>query len=278
MRAEIADLDWPPDLLDDEEQDEPLAGQDHNLTIQNLHFPLYARLRGPRCFVASELRVHRNRADLRDYLEPDILVAFDVPDKVRRRYLIWEEGKAPDLVLEVLSPSSEDNGDLDRKWRWYRQEGVREYVVLDPSGEFPAQPRLQAWRFRDQSGLGPVAYEAPAAGETLWSALIPFGWRVVDNWVRVVDRETGEVCPTLWEVEPQLRAAVQARQEAQERALRAEERAQLAQERAQVAEEQVRLAAARARLAEEQATAEAAARQRLEAELARLRRQIEEGR
>jgi len=76
----------------------------YGLTIDNLHFPLYARLRGPDCFVASELRVHRDPRNLRDYREPDILVALGVADAVRPRYDLWVEGKAPDLVLEVLSP------------------------------------------------------------------------------------------------------------------------------------------------------------------------------
>jgi hypothetical protein len=42
MSVDIAPIEWPADLLDDEEQDEPLAGQDHSLTIQNLVYPLYA--------------------------------------------------------------------------------------------------------------------------------------------------------------------------------------------------------------------------------------------
>lgn len=32
MRADIAELDWPPDLFDSAEPDEPLAGQDHCAT------------------------------------------------------------------------------------------------------------------------------------------------------------------------------------------------------------------------------------------------------
>ena len=103
-----------------EEDDEPLAGQDHELTIQLLFLPLYARLRGPRCFVASVLRVYRNPQDLRDYREPDVLVALDVPDQIRPGYALWLEGKAPDLVIEVLSPDSFENRDLTTKRTWYR--------------------------------------------------------------------------------------------------------------------------------------------------------------
>ncbi|MGI8915232.1 MAG: Uma2 family endonuclease [Chloroflexota bacterium] len=256
MSIDTAQIEWPADLLDDEEQDEPLAGQDHVLTIQNLVYPLYGRLRSSACSVASELRVHRDPRDLHDYREPDILVAFGVPDRIRRRYLIWEEGKAPDLTLEVLSPSSFENGDLTRKRDWYRKEGVREYIVLDPSGEFAPEPRLQTWRFHDlanpaSDGMQHVLADADGV---LRSALIPFGWVVDGDWVRVVDLHTGELFPMFWDLEPLLQAELRQRQQLQTALQQAEERAQAATERAQ---------------------AEAHARRELEAEIVQLRRQLD---
>ena len=272
MRAEIAALDWPAeDLFDSEEQDEPLAGQDHSDTIDSLSYPLRGRLASTHCYVAAELRVHRNPLDLRDYKEPDILVALGVPDWVRPRYELWTERKAPDLVIEVLSQSSVENMDLTEKKDWYRREGVREYVVLDPSGDFAPEPRLQAWRLGDQPDGSADVHRVAAAGGTLWSELIPFGWRVVGDWVRVVDQETGELFPMIGEVEPQLRREVALRREAQARAQQAEEGERLAVEQARMAWAREQLAVERMRLAEERADREAAARQALEAELARLR-------
>ena len=292
MRAGMATLDWPvEDLFDSEEQDEPLAGQDHRDTIDSLTYPLRGRLAGPDCYVAAELRVHRDPRNLRDYQEPDVLVALGVPDRVRPRYDLWLEPKAPDLVIEVLSPSSSDNKDLTEKKEWYRQEGVREYVVLDPSGDFAPEPRLQSWLLGARADGGGL-HRVPGAGEALWSELIPFGWRVVDNWVRVVDQASGELFPLIGDVEPQLRREVELRraaqreaQEAQEQARRAEEQAHLAIEQARLATERERLARqaaqealererlarSEARQALERAEREAATRQALEAELARLR-------
>jgi Uma2 family endonuclease len=258
MRAEIATLDWPDeDLFDSEEQDEPLAGQDHSDTIDSLTYPLRGRLSGPECYVAAELRVHRDPGNMRDYREPDILVALGVADRVRPRYELWVEHKAPDLVVEVLSPSSWDNKDLTEKKDWYRREGVREYVVLDPSGDFAPEPRLQAWRLGDRADGGADVHRTSDGERPLWSELIPFGWRVVEGWVRVVDRATGEVFPWITDVEPQLRREVQLRRAAQEQA-------RLAQEQARLAEEQ-------AIQWQERAEREAAARRALEDELARLR-------
>ena len=277
MQIETATLDWLPDLFDSEEQDEPLAGQDHADTIDSLSYPLRGRLSGPQCFIAAELRVHRDPANLRDYREPDILVALGVPDRVRPRYDLWVERKAPDLVIEVLSQSSLENKDLTDKRDWYRLEGVLEYVVLDPSGDFAPEPRLQAWRLGRRADSRADRHRLAEDG-TLWSELIPFGWRVVDNRVRVVDRATGELFPWITDVEPQLRREVALRQVAQEEARTAQEEARTAQEEARLAGERERLAQVETRLAREdvrlaseQAKREAMARQALEEEIARLR-------
>lgn len=278
MRAEIATLDWPAeDLFDSEEQDEPLAGQDHVDTIDSLSYPLRGRLSGPDCYVAAELRVHRDPNNLRDYREPDILVALGVADRVRPRYDLWGESKAPDLVIEVLSPSSVDNKDLTDKRDWYRREGVQEYVVLDPSGDFAPEPRLQAWRLGDRPDGSADVHRSSNGEQPLWSELIPFGWRVVDGWVRVVDRVSGEVFPWITEVEPQLRREVELRRAAQREAQEAHERARLAEERAVQAEE--REQQARAELAME-AARHAVEQARLEQEhaeaIAQLRRRLAE--
>ncbi len=277
-----------PTYVDSEEQDEPLAGQDHRLTIDAIYHALNTRLSGPDCFVAAELRVHRNPRSLRDYKEPDVLVALGVEDLVRERYIIPDEGKAPDLVIEILSPSSEENSDLDEKVRWYAKEGVREYVVADPSGKFADEhPRLQ--RFRLEAGADLPAELADADG-VLRSRLVPFGFTVHDNGVRVVDLATGELLPTPKESEQRRLTAEREAREAQARAWAAEAQAQAAAEQARAAltdadraraeareaEAQQQAAEAQARAAEVQAQAAQARAADLEAELARLHRLLDE--
>ncbi len=258
MQSDTVQLLSPELPREDEEQDEPLAAQEHGLTIDNLHYPLYARLCGPTCSVAEEIRLYRDAEGVRrqDYCAPDVLVALGVPDRVRPRYVIAEEGKAPDLVIEVLSDSSLDNGDLERKRDWYRREGVREYVVVDPLGKFAPEPRLQAWRFRDASGRArPEPVHVIAAPDAvLRSEVVPFGWAVRDGWVRLVDLPTGEALPALWEVDRRLRAEMLERLALQQ---------------------QMQAALDRAQAAEEQAQREAEAREVLEREVERLRRELD---
>ena len=69
-------------------------------------------------------------------LIPDVMIAFgvNVADIIARRgYSIEEQGKAPEFVLEVASPST-GRRDEERKREEYQEYGVREYWRFDPSG------------------------------------------------------------------------------------------------------------------------------------------------
>ena len=149
--------------------------------------------------------------------------------------------------------------------------------MVDPSGQFAPEPRLQAWRFGDLAapGSGGESHVLADADGVLRSRVIPMGWVPRGEWVRLVDLTTDELLPLPWELEPRLREEIDARQEAQEQARQAAEQARRAEERARRADEQ-------ARRADERAATDAAARQQVEAqlhalevELARLRRQLE---
>ncbi len=83
--------------------------------------------------VAMELAVYYRRDDNDLWLQPDVQVVFGVSPENRRSYRTWEEGKAPDFVLEVASPATADR-DADHKVREYARMGVREYWRLDPEG------------------------------------------------------------------------------------------------------------------------------------------------
>lgn len=68
---------------------------------------------------------------------PDVLVSLDVtaPENVRekkhRSYMIWEFGKAPELVLEIVSNKKGD--ELAGKMKKYARLGIEYYVVFDPT-------------------------------------------------------------------------------------------------------------------------------------------------
>ena len=91
----------------------------------------YSHLRGAgkgsSCRVFYELDVRLN-AEKRDdtVVRPDLVVVCD-PSKITKNSI---KG-APDLVIEVLSPSTSKH-DLRRKFAKYREAGVKEIWYVDP--------------------------------------------------------------------------------------------------------------------------------------------------
>ena len=67
---------------------------------------------------------------------PDLLVAFNVDPaahRARNGYLIPEQGKPPDFVLEVASESSKERDEVDKRAAYARM-GVPEYWRFDDTG------------------------------------------------------------------------------------------------------------------------------------------------
>ena len=207
-------------------------------------------------YVSGNIFVYYEPGNLSMTVSPDILVAFGVERRKRRSYRTWEEGKAPDFVLEVLSPSTWQR-DLDKR-KTYARLGVREYFVFDPTGEH-IEPVLQGYRldwgrYEPLAGLGPLAVRSRVLGLDLW----------VDSQrdLRMRDAETGENLRSAEESEAkwrearaQLEESETGRREAQARleeseAGRREAQARLEESEAGRREAQARAERAEARLAE----------------------------
>ena len=95
-------------------------------------------------YVSGDLLIYYEEGNPRVSIVPDVFVVFGVEDRKRGNYKVWEEGKGPDFVLEVASPSTWRE-DVERKPGVYAGLGVREYFLFDPTGEHYT-PRLQGYR------------------------------------------------------------------------------------------------------------------------------------
>jgi Uma2 family endonuclease len=98
----------------------------------------------PQVFVAGNMFIYYVPRNRRKHVSPDVFVVRGVQkDKPRKKYLLWEEGKGPDLVIELTSTSTRAE-DLKKK-RLYREVlGVSEYVMFDPYAEY-LQPPLKGF-------------------------------------------------------------------------------------------------------------------------------------
>ena len=86
----------------------------------------------PKVFVAGNLLWYPVEGKPKIRTAPDALVAFGRPKGRRGSYKQWEEeGIAPQVVFEVLSPGNRF-GEMLRKFQFYKRHGVEEYYIYDP--------------------------------------------------------------------------------------------------------------------------------------------------
>ncbi len=223
---------------------EPMADNDQQYQcITSIRFGLEQYYReNLQVYVGADLLIYYEEGDPGKSVAPDVFVSLGVPKGMRRRYLIWAEGKSPDVVFEFASLRSW-RADLGWKRGLYQGLGVQEYFLFDPGGEY-FRPPLQGYRLEGQvyralepldSGRGERGLHSEVLGLELW--MQPDGGEDMPYVLRLYDPARDAWLPTP-EGEAEARRAAEAR----------------------AAEEAVARRTAEARLAE------------LQAELERLRR------
>jgi Uma2 family endonuclease len=115
--------------LPSEDPEEPgLPDEFHDLQPQLLSRTLQLRhYTQDQCFTASDLNLYYDAEHLRWYKRPDWFLVVGVPRlyegrDLRRSYVVWQEGQVPQVVVEFLSPGTEQE-DLGR--------------FYDPSAQIP---------------------------------------------------------------------------------------------------------------------------------------------
>ena len=119
---------------------------------------------------------------------PAVFAVIGVPNRDRSWYLLWQERKAPDFVLEITSRTTrgEDQG---RKRELYRALGVKEYWQFDPTGDYP-EPPLQG-RELIAGGYVRMPGREPADGVlALESGVLGLELHVTANGLRYYDPVT----------------------------------------------------------------------------------------
>jgi Uma2 family endonuclease len=253
----------PPLPTEDElpyDDGEPLESARHRQQMDLLIDALHQWLEAHRdAYAAGNMFVHfwDERGQRRDFRGPDVFVALETSPRERKSWVVWQEGKAPDVVIELLSESTAKHDKTTKKAFYQDCLGVREYFWYDP---FDSQ---------DLAGfvLADTTYEpiAPDPRGRLISPLLGLAlarWRgkyqgVEATWLRW-ETPDGRLLPT--RAEAQAQRADQEAQHAKQEAQRADQEAQHAKREAQRAHQEAERA--------DQATQRA---ETAEAELARLR-------
>ncbi|HEV7507380.1 MAG TPA: Uma2 family endonuclease [Thermoanaerobaculia bacterium] len=125
------------------------------------------------------------------FVAPDLFVVFGVPKlrdgEKRRVYKLWEEGRAPQMVIEVTSDSTRDE-DLQTKKDLYERLGVQEYFLHDPLGDY-LNPRLQGF----QLVAGRYKPMDPGKDSSLTSQSTGLLLKPENEGLRLIDAATGKL-------------------------------------------------------------------------------------
>ena len=191
-------------------------------------------------FVASDLLIYYREAVPAMRVAPDVFVTFGTPQGHRMNYKLWKEGRPPDFVLEVASPTTVKE-DVERKPGLYARIGVREYWQFDPHGDL-LDPLLQGRRLvgRRYVELRPERQ----AGEESWYVSEVLGLHLVSEGtcLRFWDPVRQEFLRTREETEQDRKAEAQARRVAERGWFEAEQARQEEALQRQAAEEDARAA------------------------------------
>ena len=208
------------------EDDTPVDNMPSEKQQRLLTEPLYTSWAGPgggRPFLAAAnvgvFPEPRNPA-----IVPDVFLSLDVQvnpnwwDKRHRSYFVWEFGKVPDLVVEIVS--NQKGNEVGEKRRRYAEMGVGYYVIQDLLRRVMREDvrvyRLSGRRYERQ---GRPWFPELGLGMTLWEGEFE---GVRSRWLRWTDAH-GELIPTGKEAaEQERRHAEQERQRAERERQRAD--------------------------------------------------------
>jgi len=164
----------------------------------------------PDLYVSENLLLFYEEGNKRRHVSPDVFVVFGVPKRVRENYLLWEEGRGPNVVIELTS-SSTRREDTDKKHDLYRDVlRVPEYFLFDPYGDY-LDPRFQGYRLAGGTYRPMRLKDGRLRSRQLGLDLVPDG-----RQLRLVDPATGQRLPTRAEarlVADQARLAAEAEAE-----------------------------------------------------------------
>ncbi len=219
---------------------EPMETQRHILQMYLLLEPLSLHWADrDDFFVGGNMFVYFSPEQVKtyDFKGPDVFVVQGVSRRERKSWVVWQEGKAPDVVIELLSDSTAHKDKTDKKLVYQNRLRAPEYFWFDPfSGEL-AGFALRQGKYTPLKGdaQGSLLSQQLQLKLTHWSGAFQ---GIEADWLRWATVD-GHLLPTQQEAADEERQrANQAHQRADEERQRADEERQRADEERQRADEE----------------------------------------
>lgn len=118
---------------------EPMETPQHRDQMWTLIYSLQAYWADrPTNYVSGNMFLHYDPQNRKKFRGPDFFVVFDVADRKRKSWVVWQEGmRFPDIIIELLSDSTRAIDKGEKKALYERVFHTSEYYLYDPfSHEF----------------------------------------------------------------------------------------------------------------------------------------------
>jgi Uma2 family endonuclease len=128
-------------------------------------------------FIGANLTVYFSRHQIknRDFRGPDFFLVKNTDRLPRRSWVVWEEdGKYPDLIIELLSESTANVDRTDKRELYQNRFRTPEYFWFDPESLEFVGLRLVSGQYQD----------IPAQPLGLWSDVLELYLSVLDGQLR----------------------------------------------------------------------------------------------
>lgn len=114
----------------------PMESERHRVQMELLINPLrpWLAARPGGGYVSGDMFVYFSKAQVRNqsFRGPDVFVVLDAEPYMRKSRVVWEEGKGPDIVIELLSSATAREDKTGKKTVYQNQLKVSEYFWFDP--------------------------------------------------------------------------------------------------------------------------------------------------
>ncbi|QTA83596.1 DUF820 [Desulfonema limicola] len=156
---------------------------------------------------------------------PDVMVSLDVKyaedvwKKKNCSYFVWEFGKPPEIVIEVVS--NKEGGETDVKMRKYAQAGVWYYIIFDPQ-KLIQKDIVRAYELSTGAYIPKLDLFLPKVniGVKLWEGSFD---GIQAQWLRWCDKDGSLMATGKESVEQESKRAEQEHKRAEQERKRAEQ-------------------------------------------------------
>lgn len=113
----------------------PMESGDHRTQMEVLCGSLELAWKDRKdAYIAGNMALYFSAGQIKrnDFLGPDIMIILDTHNRARKSWVVWNEERTPDVVIELLSPTTEANDRGPKMQVYARTLHVSEYYLFDP--------------------------------------------------------------------------------------------------------------------------------------------------